>query len=138
MASCTQFSWNCIWTTKQKANLKWLWRHMVETKNLTTKLKNRERANNSLSYRFAAINKSMCICVHFGLDTSSICLGPQPGKVEPAPVDLHRLSYTWFFWVYLVGSILRWVFFVQSTLADRYNHLRELSVLSLKCPCIVE
>ena len=33
------------WTTEQKADLKWLWRHMVVTKNLDDEIKNIARRN---------------------------------------------------------------------------------------------
>ena len=41
-------------TNEQKADLKWLWRHMVEQKSRRGN-KNHEKANNSPSYRCAAI-----------------------------------------------------------------------------------
>ena len=46
-------------TTEQKADLKWFWRHMVVTTILTTETKkNKEKANNSLSYHCAPIQKT--------------------------------------------------------------------------------
>ena len=45
------------WTNEQQADLKCLWRHMVATKIATMKQKNQETANNSPSYRCAAIKK---------------------------------------------------------------------------------
>ena len=49
----TRKSVGIAWTNEQKADLKWLWHYMVVTKILTKK----KTANNSLCYRFAAINQ---------------------------------------------------------------------------------
>ena len=47
--------------------------------------------------------------------------------IVPTPTLVGRRNY-----------ILNWVFFVQSILADRYIHRRELWVVSLKSPASVE
>ena len=41
-------------TNEQKADFKWLWRHMVATNILSTR-KKQGKGNSSLSYRFAGI-----------------------------------------------------------------------------------
>ena len=46
------------WTNEQKADLRWLRRHMVVTKILMTKYKNQEKVNNSPNYRCAAIKNN--------------------------------------------------------------------------------
>ena len=60
MTSRTHFKWNCIKNNEQKADMKWLWRHMVVTRIATMKKqKNQQKANNSPSYRGASFKKIM-------------------------------------------------------------------------------